>query len=265
MINLERSFFMRSTLLLLALSLAACGQPATTRTNGDAADVTAPDTGLPRVAPWFICDSIDAPSLYEIEHAGGVARIAEYAKPTGAIANRMEFDLGDDDPGAGNIYNALKRDGQEMGYVRRINPGVLETQGIAYTPVFTEVKIGDRTVACRWLPRTRLFGFTGKRSFAVTEDASGDLIYTAYGFADAAAQRQVELSDNARTTTFSLEVRGGTEDVKPDHTTYRFTNGAYVYLITANADQTGTLAVLEGAREMQSEPITAFETGNGPT
>lgn len=259
---------MRGLLFVSALALAACGQPASTTTDQSASTTTTvatTDTGLPRVAPWFICDGIDAPVVYEFEQAGSVVRVAEYAKPTGAIANRMEYDLGDGDGAAGSIYNALNRDGQQAGYVRQINSGMLETPGAAYTPVFSSIKIGDREVSCRWLPRTRLFGFTGKRSFAVTEDASGDLIYTAYGFADAARQHSVELSDNARTTTFSLEVRDGKEDVKPDHTEYRFTNNGYTYVITANKDQTGTLAVLQGSRQVQSEPITAFETGNGPT
>lgn len=255
---------MRIVLLLSALALAACGAPPASTDQRSATAASDTNSGQPHVAPWFICDGIDAPSIYEFEQAGSVVRIAEYSKPTGAIANRMEFDLGEGDGAAGSVYNALNRDGQQMGYVRQINPGVLETQGIAYTPVFSSIKIGDREVSCRWLPRTRLFGFTGKRSFAVTEDASGDLIYTAYGFADAAGQRQIELSDNARTTTFSLEVRGGHEDVGPNRTEYRFTNNGYTYVITANKDQTGTLAVMQGGREVQSEPITAFETGNGP-
>ncbi|MFT3728051.1 MAG: hypothetical protein QM759_09530 [Terricaulis sp.] len=260
---------MRSLLFVSALALAACGQqPAATsadQTSATATAVAATDTGLPRAAPWFICDGIDTPVVFEVENGGAVARIAEYAKPSGAIANRTEFDLGDGDGAAGHVYFALQRSGQDAGSIRETNSGALETPGAAYTPVITEMKIGDRDVSCRWMPRTRLMGFTGRRSFVVSEDASGDLIYTAYSFSDASKQKPIELADNANTTTFSLEVRGGNEDVKPDHTTYRFTNNGYTYVVTANKDQTGTLAVLHGAQQVQSEPITAFETGNGPT
>jgi hypothetical protein len=115
------------------------------------------------------------------------------------------------------------------------------------------------------MPRTRLMGFTGRRSFVISEDASGDLIYTAYAFTDAAAAKPVALSDNANTTTFTLEVRDGREAITPDHSEYRFEHQGYTYLITANKNQTGVLAVLYGGHEVQSEPITAFQSGNGPS
>lgn len=258
---------MRRVLLFSALALAACGaQPATISTAvATTARATAPtDTGLPAVAPWFICDGTDTPAVFEVERAGTVARVAEYTKPTGAIANRTEFDLADGDGAAGHVYYPLQRDGQDSGFVRETNSAVLDP-GVAYTPVITEIKIGDRDVSCRWMPRTRLTGFTGRRSFVVSEDASGDLIYTAYSFADAANAKPAQLSDNANTTTFSLEVRDGQENVTPDHTEYRFTNNGYTYVITAHNNQTGTIAVLHGGQQVQSEPITAFESGNGPT
>jgi hypothetical protein len=257
---------MRRALIVSAFALAACGaQPAATVTNQTTAAAAAPAASAPAVAPWFICDGVSTPALFELERAGSVVRVAEYAKPSGAIANRSEFDLGEGDGAAGHVYHPFQRDGQDAGFARETNPGVLEHQGIAYTPVITELKLGDRDVSCRWMPRTRLMGFTGRRSFVVTEDASGDLIYDAYAFADAANAKPVELSDNANTTTFTLEVRDGHEQIAPDHTEYRFEHQGYTYVITANNNQTGTLAVLHGGQQVQSEPITAFQTGNGPS
>ena len=260
---------MRRASIVFALALAACGAQPTTTTAHRAADVAVPasaaSTGTPAVAPWFICDGIDAPAVFEVEQAASVVRIAEYAKPSGAIVNRSEFDLGEGDGAAGHVYHPFKRDGQDAGFARETNPGVLEHQGIAYTPVITELKIGDRDISCRWMPRTRLLGFTGRRSFVVSEDADGDLIYTAYNFTGAANAKPAELSDNAHTTTFSLEVRGGQEQITPDHTSYRFEHDGYTYVVTANKNQTGALTVLRGGQQVQSEPITAFQTGNGPS
>jgi hypothetical protein len=260
--------FMRRTLILSAFALAACNaQPSASSAQpsaaANAAAASAADAGAPAVAPWFICDGVDTPAIFEVEQAGSVVRIAEYSKPSGALANRSEYDEGEGDSAMSHTHYPLLREGRDAGYIAETSSGPLDP-GIAYTPVITEMQLGDRNISCRWMPRTRLLGFTGRRSFVIYEGDSGDLIYTTYNFADAAKQHSIDLSTYAQTTNFSLEVRSGAEHITPDHTEYRFTNNGYTYLITANKNQTGTLAVLHGGQQVQSEPITAFQAGSGP-
>ncbi len=212
--------------------------------------------------PWFICDGIDAPAAFVFERDGDVIHVAEYDKPNGAIVQRDEYSAGREEGAAGSIYTGLMQGGEEVGAVRQINPGMLETPGAAYTPPYTSVRLGERQISCRWLPRTRLFGFTGRRSIVVHEDGSGDLIYTTYDFANAAQQQPIELSENARTTTFSVEARGGEERVTPTGSEYSFDNRGFRYVVAAARDGTGSLTVLQNGAEVQSEPLIAFQQGS---
>jgi len=264
---------MRHTVLTFALAfaaVAACnGQPSPTQaqqsSSASAATTTPAAAGASgaATAPWFICDSIDTPALFEVEQAASMVRIAEYSKPSGALVGRTEYNEGEGDAGMSHMHYPLTRDGQDAGFITETSSGPLEP-GIVYTPVIGEMKLGDRDISCRWMPRTRVLGFTGRRSFVINEGNSGDLIYTTYNFVDFAKQHAIELSDYALTTNFSLEVRGGREQISPDHTIYRFDNNGYAYVITTNKDQTGTLVVLHGGQTVQAEPITAFQVGTGP-
>jgi hypothetical protein len=263
MLGKARRSFMRRALFLTILTLAACNAQPSTSSAQTTASATTADSDTPAVAPWFICDGVDAPAVFEVEQAGKIVRVAEYAKPSGALANRSEYDEGEGDAGMSHMHYPLLRDGQDAGVINETSSGPLEP-GIVYTPVITDMRLGDRNITCRWMPRTRLIGFTGRRSFVIYEGDSGDLIYTTYNFADAANQHPIDLSTYGQTTTFSLEVRSGNERIAPDHTEYRFDNNGYTYVITANKDQTGSIAVLHGGQQVQSEPITAFEVGTGP-
>lgn len=245
---------MRRTLFLsFCFAVAACSQAT-----------PPPPAPAPQAASatWFICDGTDAPALLQFERDGNSVRVAEYDKPNGAIVSRSEFQLGTQDGAAGSFYTALLRDGIEAGAVRETSPGMLETPGAAYTPRITEVRLGERAISCRWLPRTRLFGFTGRRSVVVHEDADGDLIYTTYDFANASAASPIELSDNAETTAFSAEIRGGAELVTPNGATYAF-HGAdgYAYVVSASGAE-GRVDVTRNGAAIQSEPLIGFQVGD---
>src|SRR6185436_20100374 len=114
----------------------------------------------------------------------------------------------------------------------------------------------------RWLPRTRVAGFTGRRSFVIHEDADGDLIYTTFDFANAATQ-PIDQSDNGRSTAFSVEARDGREQLRADSAEFSFNGrGVFSYRIDLSlAAGTGTLKVLRNGAEVQSEPLTAFLVG----
>ncbi|MEJ0061425.1 MAG: hypothetical protein WDM79_18515 [Terricaulis sp.] len=147
--------------------------------------------------------------------------------------------------------------------MRELNSGMLETPAAAYTAPFTSLTLGQRTMSCRWLARTRLLAFTDRRSLAITEDEDGDLIYTTFNFADAATAQPIDLSDGGRSTTFSLEVRGGEEMVTPAGAQYRFENGEYAYVVAAPAPGGARLEMLRSGRSIQTEPLIAVQIGVG--
>jgi hypothetical protein len=198
------------------------------------------------------------------EREGAAVRVAEYDKPNGAVIARSIFAIGQEQGATGASTTPLLSDGVDAGSIGQTNPDMLETPGAAYTPRVTEVRLGRRAVSCRWLPRTRLMGFTGRRSFVVHEDADGDLIYTTFDFAAASSQPLVELTDNSVSTTFSVEVRGGEEMVRPDGAEFRFNaSTGFAYLITLDDDGPGALAVFRDGAEVQSEPLIAVQHGEG--
>jgi hypothetical protein len=248
---------MRRFGFVLLLTLAACGQPE--------APPPLPAPPTEAVAPpWFICDAIDAPALLVFARDGDTVRVAQYDKPNGAIIQRTDYRAGRAEGAAGSVYTTLIQNGAEAGAIRQVNPGVLETPGSAYTTPFTSVRIGEREISCRWLPRTRVFGFTGRRSFVIHEDASGDLIYTTYDFMDAAGAQPIELTENGRTTTFSAEVRDGAEDTRPDGSTFTFAaRDGFTYVIALDRDGTGRLDVQRNGEDVQSEPLIAFQQASG--
>lgn len=249
---------MRYTLLAVATLLAACGQ------SEPPAPLPAPPPQVAQSA-WFICDAINAPVILVFEREGSTARVAQYGKPNGEIVQRTEYQLGEQDAGAGSMYTALMQNGVEAGAIRQINSGMLETPGAAYTPVYSSVRIGDRELSCRWMPRTRLMGFTGRRTIVVSEDGDGDLLYHSYDFATAAEAQSIDLSENGRTTTFSLEVRDGAETLSPEGTRYDFRADVETD-ISVTLDETGAGRVevrRHGPDPLQGEDLIAYVAGSG--
>ena len=246
---------MRTAAIIVAFSLVACGQAE-------------PPPPLPepqraaRTPTWFICDAIDAPVLLVFERNGATARVAQYEKPTGAIVQRTEYEIGDQEGAAGSVYTTLLQNGVEAGAIRQINPGMLETPGAAYTTPFTSVRLGTQEISCRWMPRTRLMGFTGRRTIVVHEDADGDLLYTSYDFASAAAAQQIELTDSGRTTTFSLEARDGQEEVRPSGSRYTFQADSETTITVMTESGAGRVEVRrQGPNPAQTEDLTAYVGG----
>lgn len=248
---------MRSTLLALVIALSACGQQE--------APPPTEEVSMRQPPPWFICDAIDAPSLFVFDRVNTDVRVAEYDKPDGAIVQRQGYFVGDEEGAAGSVMTELVRDDGVDGAIRQLNPGMLENPGSAYTLPFASVRLDGRDIDCRWMPRTRVLGFTGRRSFVVYEDRSGDLIYTAYNFVDAANARPVDLTENGRTTTpFSVEVRNGAEAQTPQALAYTFETQGFRYVVTLNRDGTGTLDVSRDGVALQSEPLVGYQQGTAP-
>lgn len=252
---------MRVALIMAIALLGACGP-------GDPAPAPEPAPPPAADAPpslWFICDGIDAPTVFAFTRSadGTRASLTEWEKATGAPVLRADYELQAPEGAAGSVYTPLVRDSAQAGVVRAFNPGVLETPSAAYTTPITSVTLGERTVQCRWLARTRFFGVGERRTYAVTEDVDGDLIYTTFDYSDAARQAQVDLSNSQRSTTFSLEVRGGEERVSPGGAQYRFENQGYSYVIEAPVGGPGRVEVRRGDDLLQTDPLNVFQTGDG--
>jgi len=249
---------MRLTALAFAFALAACGQSE--------APPPLPEAPLDRVEPpWLICDAIDAPVLLVFERAGTTARVAQYDKPNGALIQRTEYQIGAQEGAAGSLFTSLTQNGVEAGHVRQFNPGMLETPGAAYTTPLASVRLGERDISCRWMPRTRLMGFTGRRTIVVSEDGDGDLLYHAYDFAAAADAHPVDLADSARTTTFSLEARDGQEQIDGNGARYQFQADAETQIIVVSGrDGRGRVEVRRhGPDPVQIEDLIAYVEGTG--
>jgi hypothetical protein len=250
---------MRRFAIAAALVLAACGQSEPPPPLPDPAE----EAGV--APPWFICDALDAPVVLVFNRAAnGIAEVVQYDKPNGALVQRTSYTLGDGDGAAGSVFTPLLQNGADAGHVREINAGVLENPASAYTPVHSSVRIGERDISCRWMPRTRLMGFTGRRTIVISEDRDGDLLYHSYDFAGAAQAAPIELSENGRTTTFSLEARDGAETTDANGARYTFQADVETeVVVTAARDGHGTVEVRRhGPNPVQTEDLIAFVQGD---
>lgn len=251
---------MRLAALAAVLVLAACGQAE------PPPPLPEPEQTAATPAPWFICDAIGAPvALVFGAQTNGTTEVVQYDKPNGALVQRTSYTLGDGDGAAGSVYTPLLQNGADAGHVRQINSGMLENPASAFTPAYTSVRIGERDIACRWMPRTRLMGFTGRRTIVISEDADGDLLYHSYDFSSAAQAQPIDVSENGRTTTFSLEARDGQEAVDANGARYTFQADAETQIIvTAPRNGTGTIVVRRhGPQPVQSEDLIASIQGDG--
>jgi hypothetical protein len=253
--------FMRfAAACLAALALAACNQQA------EAPPAAEEEQVFVRVPPpWFICDSINSGAVMVFDrNPSGDVRVAEYQKSDGTLIQRIGYFVGDEDGAAGSVNTELVRDQGSDGSVRLTNAGMLEDPATAYTPRFVSTTLDGRDVQCRWLPRTRVIGFTARRSFVVHEDASGALIYTAYTFSDAGNARAQDGAENARTTASSLELTGGVAGQTPEATTYTFETQGFRYVLSLNRDGTGGLDVTRDGAPLSNEPLIGYQQGTPP-
>lgn len=205
---------------------------------------------------WFVCDGIDRPVAYVATRADAAGRIAltRIDKASGDRTTTA-YMVGRDDPGAGQIHNALVRDGREIGDIHRFNPGMAPPGVGATTPTVTSLTIDRLATQCRWLGNTRIDGITARRGVSIVA-AGGQLIYRTFDFAHPGAILRPD--GVQRMTRPSLVITGGTGvRTSGGGREYRFAAGGWRYVVTVSAAGAAELRVMRGARIVQRERFIA--------
>ncbi|MBA2935447.1 hypothetical protein HZF05_15275 [Sphingomonas sp. CGMCC 1.13654] len=213
---MKRAAFALLGLLLSAPSVAAAS----------------PDDSITRInaAPardgWFVCDALSSPyALFAGKADKGASVITLLDRRTGRF-DTQSYQVGNPDPGAGQIYWSLSQGGKEVGNVHAVNPGMIEDDG-ATVPTVTSVKLDDRQLDCRFLAHTRFIGLDSRRTVVVTETPQG-LVYQAFSFRKRGPAIQPD--GVQRTSKPTLKLLGGSE-VVGDRPGFRFANAGYVYYV----------------------------------
>src|SRR5262249_19031675 len=125
----------------LALLLAACQREA-----GAPAEA-GPSPSNP-TAVWFLCDGIDAPSIFVASEpdANAAFTLREFDKTRGALTSERRLVRGGEEGAAGSVITTLLENGAEAGSVRTVNPDVLTEPSAAFTPPVSSLRLGDRMI-----------------------------------------------------------------------------------------------------------------------
>lgn len=243
----------------LAAALVSCGQTPQTPAATTAAQHLAVAT--PVTSTWFICDGVDVPTLFVASEpdVGAAFTLSEYSKGSGAKIRDLALTRGDPNPGAGNVTTPLLNNGAPAGALRALDAGMLPDPASAYTPAIVSLDLGGRTVSCRWIARTRLEGFTARRSLVVFEDENGDLTLQTFDFTDAGHARSVAIDGAQRSSTPTLNLRGGAEETGPDGAVFRFTEGDRRYVVTIPENGAPIFQIDRGADGSTREPVIAAQ------
>jgi len=206
---------------------------------------------------WFLCDpiGIGSPSLVTLPNEQGVVfTLNPKMKGSPGV-----FHLGAPDPGAGQIYWPLNHPPYQPGNLHAFNPGVLASTEDAFTPTFTSINFGDSDLNCRWVARTRLMGFSNRRTFLVTQAADGGLEYRTFDFRDAPTAKAVEPDGAQRSTQPSLDIRGGRETTAG----FTFANKGYSYEVAAGPGG-GEVVISRHGERIATEDLIAWTVAPKP-
>lgn len=198
-----------------ALIAAASPDDSVTRINA-----------VPARDGWFVCDAVSSPyALFAGKVDKGASVVTLLDRRTGKFDTRS-YQVGQADPGAGQINWSLSRGGKEIGSIHAVNPGMIEDDG-ATVPTVTGVKLDDKQLDCRFLTHIRFIGIDSRRTVVVTETPQG-LVYQAFSFRKRGPA--VQPDGVQRTSKPTLRLLGGSE-VVGDRPGFRFANGGYVYYV----------------------------------
>lgn len=207
---------------------------------------------------WFVCPSVDGADFNIVTLPDARGRVS-IAQPLSNEASSV-YQLGQADPGAGQIYWALSdKDGREVGQIHAFNPGMIDDPKAATIPTFTWIRISGAQWDCRWLERTRLLGFSRRRAIVVTEAPDGTLEYQTFDVRDASRLKRIHAEGVEQTTTASLDLKGGRERGGR----FVFGNGAYAHEVAASPAG-AAITVRKAGKVISTEPLIAWTIGAKP-
>ena len=216
--------------------------------------------GAPPRQAWFLCDTLNTDRIFAIGlPKDGRVEVSAYRRGSATPPDVQAFMLGDASPGAGQIYWPLTGpNGADAGNLHAFNPGALDPPSDALTPTFTSVKIGGTDADCRWVTRTRLMGFSARRSFLIIQTPDGGLEYQTFDARDAASAKGVAPDGAQRSTTPSLDIKGGQETVDG----FVFRNKGYAYAVNVTAP--AAVLISRNGAPVATEPLIAWTVAPKP-
>jgi len=213
-----------------------------------------------------VCDSTNRDRVLVLSPPVRDRRVEMWslAKP-GLVASHVAVTLGTGDAGMNQVYYPFTdADGQQVGWVHALNPGIVEPG--ATTPAVTSIKLGQQTSNCRFAPQTRVLGATPRRSVQITATPTRGYRYRSYNYDTRLPE--VQQPWGGRDTRASLTIddgrlieRSGTRRV------YQFENGGYTYRVFASLDPShagGGVQVSRSGRVVLAEPFGAYTAALQP-
>jgi len=207
---------------------------------------------------WFLCDVLNAPAAVIVGRPGidGKASIAVLLKGSDAPPVVKMYDVGRPDPGAGQVHWPLGRGGTVAGDLHAFSPGMYDAAAVT-TPPFISLRLATTDYRCRWLARTRLIAFAGKRSVVVRAGRGGALTYESF---DYAANPPIVRPDGVQQTTrATVRAEGGIEagDGKGG-TLMRFAGGGRSWTVHLPARGQAFVEARRGNAPPTREPLIAW-------
>lgn len=223
-----RATFTKSILALaavLGLGLAEA------RAAAAAAYVTTP-AGVRKVD--FLCETTGR-EIYAVDFHGQQVEVLTYLKGMPHLIAHRLYDT-QPDGAMGHVHYPLTVHGRSAGEIIQVNP--------YSTPLLESVAIPmTRKQDCRIIDGVRFYGFGTRRAVLVTADAAGRLSYRSFNYPHG---QGVSLS-------------GGQKFATPMGVEYRFTAGAYTYLVRqpAGAGQAEIEVIVQG-HALPAEPQIGY-------
>jgi hypothetical protein len=204
---------------------------------------------------WFVCDAVSGPyALFAGKpDAKGASIITLLDRRSGKF-DTQSYQVGQPDPGAGQIHWSLSRGTQVVGDVHGVNPGMIEDDGATVPPI-VEVKLDDKQLSCRWLAHTRFIGIDSRRSVVVTETTQG-LVYQSFDFLKLGPVVRPDGVQQSNKPT--LRLLGGSEIVGA-RGGFRFANADFVYFIQRpRVTEPGGILVTQRGKLAHTEKLVGF-------
>ena len=108
------------------------------------------------------------------------------------------------------------------------------------------------------MARTRFMGFSARRSFLITQTPDGGLEYQTFDARDAATARAVAPDGAPRSTTPSLDIKGGEETLDG----FVFRNKGYAYAVDITAP--AAVRITRDGAPVATEPLIAWTVAPKP-